>query len=175
MLDLLCRSGWEISRQELDQAHPGMLVESALDHINSLAVREIGDILIATENDLRIVTDDYRDELAYLLSGNVPAAPQGHVKVRVFADLPAEWADFAERLADPQLAALEAIANQADPRSTIREIAEANASMPGALIDAINDLAMQTIGDIIIEPAADPPCFEEEDLPFVKQLVAANL
>ncbi len=130
MLDLLCRSGWEISRQELDQAHPGMLVECALDHINSLAVREIGDILIATENDLRIVTDDYRDELAYLLSGNVPAAPRGHVKVRVFADLPAEWADFAERLADPQLAALEAIANQADPRSTIREIAEANASMP---------------------------------------------
>jgi hypothetical protein len=175
LLDLLLRSGWQINSHELAQALPGMLVESAIDHINGLAVLEIGDILIATENDLRIVADDYRDELAYLLSGNVPAIPRGHVKAGAFADLPAEWADFAGRLADPQLAALEAIANQADPRSTIREIAEANASMPGALIDAINDLAMQTIGDIIIDPAADPPCFEEEDLPFVKQLIAANL
>lgn len=174
MLELLMRSGWEIGSHELAQAHPGMLIENALDHINSLAVREIGDVLIATENDLRIVADDYRDELAYLLSGNVPAMPQGQVKASAFAGLPAEWADFAARLADPQLAALEAIANQVDPRGTIREIAEANASMPGALIDAINGLAMETIGDIIIDPAADPPCFEGEDLPFVKQLIAAN-
>ena len=121
-------------------------------------MRAIGDILIATENDLRIVADDYRDELAYLLSGNVPVLAQGRGKSSAFADLPAEWADFAERLADPQLAALEAIANQTDPRGTIREIAEANATMPGALIDAINDLAMQTIGDVILDPAADPPC-----------------
>ena len=174
LVEILARSGWQINNYDLVQAVPGLLIESALDHINSLAVRAIGDILIATENDLRIVADDYRDELAYLLSGNVPVLAQSRGKSSAFADLPAEWADFAERLADPQLAALEAIANQTDPRGTIREIAEANATMPGALVDAINDLAMQTIGDVILDPAADPPCIEEEDLPFVKQLIAAN-
>lgn len=174
LVDILARSGWQINSRDLTQVVPGLLVESALDHINNLAVRAIGDILIATENELHIVADDYRDELAYLLSGNVPVLAQGRGKSSAFANLPAEWADFAGRLADPQLAALEAIANQTDPRGAIREIAEANATMPGALIDAINDLAMQTIGDIILDPAADPPCFEEEDLPFVKQLIAAN-
>lgn len=173
LIEILARANWQINNRDLVQAVPGMLIESMLDHINSLAVREIGDILIATEDGLRIVADDYRDELAYLLSGNMPVLSQGQSKSSAFAALPAEWVDFAEHLADFQLAALEAIVNQTDPASIIREIAEANATMPGALIDTINDLAMQTIGDIILDPAADSPCLEPEDLPFVKQLIAA--
>jgi hypothetical protein len=85
---------------------------------------------------------------------------------------PAEWVAFRRQLADHELAILEAVVGQEDSSTTIRQIADANATMPGALLDSINQIAMDTIGDIIIDAAVDPPVIEDEDIDMVRQLLA---
>lgn len=64
------------------------------------------------------------------------------------------WSDFASQLPQYEFQALSAIAHQANPASHLKQIAEANLTMPELLIDAINERALETIGDIILEPGS---------------------
>ena len=122
-----------------------------------------------------MVAADYRDELASLLSGN-GSSPRVDAPIeRNAEEMPTEWADLAGRLAGHQLAVLDAILNQPDPRGAIREIADANMTMANALVDAINDLAIQTVGDIIINMAGELPAVEDESLDLVKRLITNHI
>lgn len=88
------------------------------------------------------------------------------------ADLDAEWADFVAQLTYPELEVLKAIVEQDNPNSTIKNIAESNITMPELLIDAINERAIATLGDIIIEPGTDAPAIADpEYLQTVKKLL----
>ncbi len=46
--------------------------------------------------------------------------------------------------------------------------------MPELLIDGINELALETIGDLIIEPGSNPPVIEDEHLQSVRMLFQFN-
>jgi hypothetical protein len=59
------------------------------------------------------------------------------------------------RLNKPEIQVLKAIIEQSDPSATIKKIAEENITMPELLIDAINECALDTIGDLIIEPGSE--------------------
>jgi hypothetical protein len=88
------------------------------------------------------------------------------------ADLDAEWAEFVAQLTYPELEVLKAIVEQSNPNSTIKNIAESNITMPELLIDAINERAIATLGDIIIEPGTDAPAIADpEYLETVKKLL----
>ncbi len=65
------------------------------------------------------------------------------------------WMDFAVKLPRYEFQALSAIAHHANPAPQLKQIAEANLTMPELLIDAINERALETIGDIILEPSAN--------------------
>ena len=64
------------------------------------------------------------------------------------------WIAFAAQLSRYEFQALGAIAHEKSPASHLKRIAEANLTMPELLIDAINERALETIGDIILEPSA---------------------
>lgn len=74
-----------------------------------------------------------------------------------------KWAEFEARLSPPELQVLQAIAQQDNPNAAIKKIAEENITMPELLIAAINEHALATIGDIIIEPESVFPVIAEAD------------
>lgn len=93
-------------------------------------------------------------------------------------DLDAEWAEFVAQLTYPELEVLKAIVQQENPNATIKNIAESNITMPELLIDAINELAIATVGDIIIEPGTDSPAIADpeylEPIKKLLKIIAAN-
>lgn len=69
--------------------------------------------------------------------------------------VPEEWQSFIAHLSQPELQVVEAIMQQSDPSTAIKKIAEDNITMPELLIDSINECALDTIGDLLIEPGSD--------------------
>jgi hypothetical protein len=67
---------------------------------------------------------------------------------------------------------LRAIAEQDNATATIKSIAEENVTMPELLIESINGRALETLGDLIIEPGSNPPIIsDEEHLTILQQLL----
>ncbi|MCY7320912.1 MAG: hypothetical protein LH660_03700 [Phormidesmis sp. CAN_BIN36] len=88
-------------------------------------------------------------------------------------DLPSEWTQFFTHLSDSELKALCAIAEQKNLRPRLKKIAEDSLTMPELLIDAINERALDTIGDMILEPGSSntPALIAEEYRSIVQKLI----
>jgi hypothetical protein len=71
-------------------------------------------------------------------------------------NLDATWTKFATLLPQYEVQALTAIVRHASPAQRLKQIAEANLTMPELLIDSINERALEVVGDIILEPSAQP-------------------
>jgi hypothetical protein len=69
-------------------------------------------------------------------------------------DLSDEWTEFMVHLPEYEFLVLKAIAESSHPAPLIKKIAEANLTMPEILIDAINERALDTIGDLLIDAQA---------------------
>ncbi|MBF2065138.1 MAG: hypothetical protein IGS39_12055 [Calothrix sp. C42_A2020_038] len=94
-----------------------------------------------------------------------------HAKKNV-SDLSEEWNDFLCRLPKSELQVLQAILEQNNPNQKIKQIAEANITMPSLLIDAINELANNTIGELIIDTTSESPKIHQEHIANVEQIIA---
>jgi hypothetical protein len=79
------------------------------------------------------------------------------------------------QLPDFEFLVIKAIAQQDNPLQSLKRIAEENLSMPELLIDSINNRAMDTIGDRIIEPGSIsiPPLIAEEYQLSINQVIEA--
>ena len=88
-------------------------------------------------------------------------------------DLQIEWIQFFTQLSASELAALGAIAKQKNLMPTLKKIAEDTLTMPELLIDSINERALDTIGDMILEPGSGntPTMIAEEYRPIVQKLL----
>ncbi|WP_242045147.1 tellurite resistance TerB C-terminal domain-containing protein [Anabaena catenula] len=87
-------------------------------------------------------------------------------------NLPTEWTDFMENLPAYEIQVLKAIVEQDNPKPIIKQIAEANITMPNLLIDSINEIANNTIGELIIETGQEIPVIYQEHIPNVKKVIA---
>ncbi|MFO5476472.1 MAG: tellurite resistance TerB C-terminal domain-containing protein, partial [Dolichospermum sp.] len=87
-------------------------------------------------------------------------------------NLPTEWHNLLENLPAYEIQVLKAILEKDNPQETIKQIAEANITMPHLLIDAINEIANQTIGKSIIETNTEIPEIIEEHLLNVKTIIS---
>ncbi|QZZ22194.1 hypothetical protein J5X98_07330 [Leptothermofonsia sichuanensis E412] len=87
------------------------------------------------------------------------------------------WDDLMEQLPEYELQVLRAIVEQNNPAGLIKKIAEDNLTMPEMLIDSINERALETVGDIIIEPGthSSSVAIAREHLRTVKKLLTQNL
>lgn len=81
------------------------------------------------------------------------------------------WNDLLHKLPNHELQVLKAILEQENPNPTIKQIAEANISMPNLLIDDINGRANDIIGELIIDTNSEYPTVYPEHLANVKKLI----
>lgn len=89
----------------------------------------------------------------------------------VSENLSEEWSHFLHQLADYEIQVLKAILEQENPRDIIKQIAEANITMPNLLIDAINDKADDTLDELIIDPRVENPEIYHEHVTDVKKMI----
>ncbi|MDX2097922.1 MAG: tellurite resistance TerB C-terminal domain-containing protein [Leptolyngbyaceae cyanobacterium bins.59] len=73
--------------------------------------------------------------------------------------LPLEWREFVQKLPNHEFEVLQAIVAQINPNGVLKRVAEAHLTMPEVIIDTINERAIETIGDVIVEPGlgSTPP------------------
>ncbi|MCB0016360.1 MAG: TerB N-terminal domain-containing protein [Anaerolineales bacterium] len=82
------------------------------------------------------------------------------------------WAEFAQALADHQVEVLAAILNDPEPRIVIHRIATAQFLMPTVLIDDINELAQEFVGDILIDSTEVPQFIDDDYIPMLTNIVS---
>jgi chromosome segregation ATPase len=87
-------------------------------------------------------------------------------------ELSSEWASFLDQISDSEIQVLKAIIEDDNPNGVIKKIAEANITMPNLLIDAINENANNTIGELIIDSNAPIPVVYPEYQSDVKRAIA---
>ncbi|MBC3899319.1 hypothetical protein GH811_06795 [Acetobacterium malicum] len=120
--------------------------------INRLADRYLQNDLISVEGDQMIIEDDFRDEIDYLFKN----PPEIEVVKENQADfdktlLPENLQEFVTELLPEQRQSLIAVLTLKEPEIELERIAEETMTMPELLIDDINALAINILGDIIIE------------------------
>lgn len=100
-----------------------------------------------------------------------------HLSSEKIADkIPEEWQNFISHISQSEMQVIEAIIQQSDPSATIKKIADDNITMPELLIDSINECALDTIGDLLIEPGSDsiPLGIMEEYLLLLNKIINLN-
>ena len=106
------------------------------------------------------------EELEYLKRSNEALSV-------TFERIPKEWSDFINQLPNYGLRVIKTISEPNFSMLALKTIAEENLTMPELLIDYINNCAMDTIGDRIIEPGsiATPPVIAKEYITLVNQVI----
>lgn len=121
-----------------------------------LSLREQKQQLEEELNNLKVQTN-----ILPLLTSNTPT------------ELPKEWMEFRRQLADYELLVIKAIAEQDNPGTALKKIAQEKLTMPELIIDNINNYALDKLSDRIIEPGSvsNHPTIAEEYLTMVKQII----
>lgn len=167
LINTLLDHGWEMEISALQAILPDCLTEDVVDRINKKALRILGSLLIVQESELHLVDEDYRDELEYLR-----AYPAQEAKAHASwnADgLDTEWQELCQKLSPCQLDMLYAMVRGASQQD-LQNIAEQAATMVEPVLDSINEAAMETVGDLLIEDGA----VLEEYIELVKELFSAE-
>lgn len=98
---------------------------------------------------------------------SLPTLPQDQI-----SELSDEWTEFRLQLSDCEFLVLKAITEQDNPSAAIKRIAQDQLTMPEVLIDSINERAMNTIGDLIIDSGlSSAPLIRDEYLTVVENLI----
>ncbi len=80
--------------------------------------------------------------------------PEPLVADKPSTELPNEWTEFMVQSPEYELQVLKVIVEQNNPAAVLKHIAEENLTMPELLIDSINERALETIGDLLIDASA---------------------
>lgn len=164
---------WQCSTESIQTILDNEFANVIIDEINEAAMDEIGDSLVFEEDDIWVIVEEYRDEIQYILehpeyqeqvvTQNAPS--------EIYAELDDEWAEFTDRMEPHYWDALAAILNGEDVETRIDAIAQRHHQTGNILIDAINEIAYETIGDILIDTAEIPPVVVEDELENMKELL----
>jgi hypothetical protein len=164
---------WEVETSSVDSLLDGEFLSIVLDRINERAFDVLGDQIIMLEGDNLIVTEDYRDELEYLLNQTTspePVAPPNK-PLPNFENLAPEWASFVVQMRPNHWEALHVLFSGQDVLARLEGIARSSYTTVDLLIDEINGFALASIGDIVIE-SGDTPTVEEEDVESLRSLLS---
>lgn len=161
----------KISQLEKQRLNLEMVVKSLSDRKKQVELERDGleqDIDVIQEFKLQLEAqltnlEDKIQELESPLGIISPVLESGTPlrNSQLHPQLPREWQEFASRLTAIEIEILQAIAEQNNPNALLKKIAQAEITMPELLIDGINELALSTINDLIIQPGSNPPIIAE--------------
>lgn len=164
LLDRLEKSSWECSATQGD--------ETLMAEINRLAERYLGRALLVTEDSRIIAEDDYRDELEYIYQNQPATSSEGNgSKLFDSSKLTSEMKEFVDALLPAQQKALYVLITSEKTQDDLETIAEEAHTMPQLLLDDINALAVQLMGDIIVDAADKKPKVLDEYIDLLKQSI----
>ena len=110
------------------------------------------------------IRDRYRDELEHVCD-DPPTITEGEGHEEEFFDtslLDSESKEFVQSLRPEQKRVIYALLTLKNPEEEINAIADEYMTMPEILIDDINAVALQTLGDLIIDVTGEKPEFFHE-------------
>ena len=160
LIDEMQSQSWEIPYNSL--------VQASIEKINELSGIHLACSILVIEENTLILEDDYRDEFEYIyehiheieetsVSNESDNVSWFHLEV-----LSDEMQQLIQAFSSVQEEILYTILTQENAQQRMEEIANAELSMPEILIDEINDIATQYIGDIIIDTFGDEMCVLEQ-------------
>ncbi len=150
------------SREAINPPPPKPKVEIDLSRIEQLR-RESEHVfkMLNLENEVELVEPAES-------KAETPPAP-APVAADIFED--EAWAKLASRLTTSQINVLVAIVVGEEPRATIRQIAAEQHTMPTVILDSINELAQDFIGDILVEPDPSPHIVDDYYVEMLEKIV----
>lgn len=158
LIDELQKHSWEIAYNSSCQA--------SIDIINGLSGKLLACDLLIVEGNHLILEDDYRDEFDYLYEHleEIETAKPNATADSTFdlTLLSEEMRELFETFSPYQEEIICIILSRTDVTNRIDKIADAQMSMPEILVDEINDIASQYIGDILIDTFGDEMCILEQ-------------
>jgi len=104
---------------------------------------------------------------------NLPQTPEmkSHSSLFNLSALPDIVREFIERLTPQQQKALHALLTSEYPERDLEEIAEESMTLPHILLDEINEMAIQILGDLLIESMDQEPRILAEYIPHLKHSI----
>ncbi|MBE9201988.1 MULTISPECIES: tellurite resistance TerB C-terminal domain-containing protein [unclassified Nodularia (in: cyanobacteria)] len=155
-------------QSELQQIEAqSFLLQSERDLLQS----QVWELLQQTETlNQEVLPEDFHENANDLFSFTELIDSSDSIDTTVI--LPKEWNNFLEILPNHEIQVLKAIVEQDNPKVIIKQIAEANITMPNLLIDSINEHANDTIGELIIEPSLEIPEVYQEHILNARKMLA---
>mgnify|MGYP006330463047 FL=1 len=154
LIDELHSNTWEIKYDSSTQP--------TVDKVNEISLKYLACAILVVEGNHLLLEDDYRDEFEYIYNhldefecgdnSKVESDDCSKFNVDVLTD---ELKQLIETLSPIQQEIVYVILNKDNISSQLEEIANAELSMPEMLIDEINDISSQIIGDILIDTFGD--------------------
>lgn len=147
---------------------PGVFISHLIDTLNERAQELTGDLLIEDTGAAVTIPDEYRTALTQALAHRAPPAraaaptdaPPAHAAAPT--DEPVTpWDAFGQQLNPTQRHLLTALLAAPLTDQDLRRLAQHQGVLPDALIEDLNAAAMDTIGDLIIDPYAQPLAIDE--------------
>jgi len=86
--------------------------------------------------------------------------------------LPPEWRLFASKLKPFHLKTLSVLLSGENVAAQITSISREYSLMPEAMVDLLNELSLETVGDLIVDCTVAPPVLFEENRPIINQILA---
>lgn len=178
LLGALAASGWEASEvhPDLKAAAAGALIGPLVDEINGHAVESVGDLLIVAEGGNYVLQEDYRDEVHWILHGNLDDFAVGVAASSPPGDASAEAPDGPEStygFGPVELQALRIIADGGDVERNLTSLGAEQGLSPLLLIDRLNELAVTSpYGDVLVDTGGASPVILDDGNTFAQALLA---
>lgn len=150
---------------------PDVHDEQTVEQINNLSDKYLGCALLFMEGSDIVAEDDYRDELEDVFRHppviEVATKPCFHMD-----SVTPELKDMLEKLDHEQSETLRVLLTESQPQTKLAMIAEQNMTMPQMLLDSLNEAALGTLGEIIVDATDDTPYILDEYAEQLKRAVA---
>lgn len=174
LLLFLREQDWEADEADAQHAVENEFLSVVVDRLNTRALDRLPDKLIYIDDERLIVAEDYRDELDHLLThqfepvlaggrSNTTEADRLQTLTPYYDELKPEWVEFVQRMRAYHWEALNVLLIGDDVALRLEGVARAAHTMVSLMINEINEFALGSIGDIIIDSTVEPPFIEEED------------
>jgi chaperonin cofactor prefoldin len=143
-------------------------VQPSVDKINEISSKYLACAILVVEENYLLLEDDYRDEFEFIYNHLDEFECGDEIKetdnssMFTVDNLSDELKQLIETLSPIQQTIICVILNRLNISLQLEEIANAELSMPEILIDEINDISSQIIGDILIDTFSDEICVLEQ-------------
>ena len=142
VLDCMALHAWKVEISALHRELTGLVPEVLAEEINEVSMVYLGCFLIEREDEEFVVAEDYRDELEYLMPRQEKNAGDWEVDLD---GLDEEWAAFFAQ------AELTVLGQLLAGWSALIDYARGRGEMPELLLDELNNVSSDTIGDLIAD------------------------